>query len=123
MRSNRKVHILLLSLGCAALAGLFCLLGYAGYGIPCVFHRLTGYLCPGCGNSRAVMALLRLALGEALGYNPLFPLEFGYIAWVYVRCCREYLRGGRLTYRPPVPWVDAAVLVIVILWGILRNFL
>ena len=123
MKSNRKVHILLLCLGCAVLAGIFCLLRHTGHGIHCLIYERTGYLCPGCGNSRAVMALLQLQFREALGYNPLFPLEFGYIAWVYIRCCREYLRGGRFTYRPPVPWMDTAILIIVVLWGILRNFL
>ena len=43
-------------LGCIAVRlGVLQLLG----GIPpCALHRLTGYYCPGCGGTRAVVALL-----------------------------------------------------------------
>ena len=37
---------------------------------PCVFHKWTGYYCPGCGGTRAVKALLR---GDVIGsffYHP-----------------------------------------------------
>lgn len=120
---KRKLHILLLSCGCLAAAALFCVLAKAGITIPCIFHRVTGLLCPGCGNSRAALALLRLDLSSALEYNLLFPLEFGYIAWVYLRCCRSYLRGGRFSYHPPLPAVDIFVLVVIVLWGISRNLI
>ena len=121
--SNRKLHILLISGGCVAAAGIYALLIRTGLGLPCLFHEITGLLCPGCGNSRAALALLRLDIRAALGYNLLFPLEFGYIAWVFLYCCREYLKGGRFTYHPPLPWVDTGILIAIILWGILRNFL
>ena len=121
--SNRKLHILFIALGTGAAALLYALLSRAGIALPCMFHEITGFLCPGCGNSRAALALLRLDLRAAFGHNLLFPLEFGYIAWAYLRCCREYLRGGRFTYRPPCPWIDAGILIAILLWGIIRNFL
>lgn len=122
-RANRKLHILLLSVGCAGAAGLYSLLARAGIWIPCLFRRITGFLCPGCGNTRAALALLRLDVPAAIQANCLFPLEFGYIAWVYLRCCLSYLREGRFAYRPPCPAVDLIILMLVILWGIVRNFL
>lgn len=40
--------------------------------VPCVFRRLTGVICAGCGMSRAWLSLLRLDLVSALEYHPMF---------------------------------------------------
>lgn len=37
---------------------------------PCVFHRLSGLYCPGCGGTRAVKALLDGRLVECFLYHP-----------------------------------------------------
>ena len=38
---------------------------------PCLFHKWTGLHCPGCGNTRALHALLHGHIGASLSYNPL----------------------------------------------------
>ena len=40
-----------------------------GFGIPCMFNRFTGYLCPGCGTSRMALALLRFDFYSAFRFN------------------------------------------------------
>lgn len=121
--TRRQKGVLLLSGGIIAAVALFYGLALAGVGIPCLFYTCTGLQCPGCGNSRAALALLRLDISGALGYNLLFPLEFFYIAWVYIHCCKAFLRGGRFSYKPPYPVMDIVVLALVVLWGIVRNIL
>jgi len=37
----------------------------------CMFHRVTGWYCAGCGMTRASYAMMHLRFGEALRYNPL----------------------------------------------------
>ena len=37
---------------------------------PCVFHTFTGWLCPGCGATRALHELLHGRFVEALALNP-----------------------------------------------------
>ena len=37
----------------------------------CLFHKLTGLNCPGCGMTRAAHATLHGQLGEAFRFNPL----------------------------------------------------
>lgn len=121
--SRRRIHILMVSFGILAVIAIFYALARHGLGIPCLFHKLTGLMCPGCGNSRAAMALLELNIRAALQYNLLFPLEFFYIAWVYFFCCRQYLKGKGFSYQPPCIAFDVTVLIIVALWWVVRNLI
>ena len=94
-----------------------------GIGLSCLFYQITGLQCPGCGNSRAVLSLLRLDFAAALSYNLLFPLEFAYLLWVLLRCCYSYLREGRFRYRPLHITLDIGVLAAVLIWWVLRNLI
>lgn len=121
--AKRICHILLLSAALLAAVALFYALAMRGIGIGCPFYGLTGFQCPGCGNSRAAVALLRLDFLGAFQQNPLCFVEFFYLAWVYFHSCRAYLLGKRFSYWPPVPALDAVALAAVALWGVIRNFL
>jgi hypothetical protein len=39
--------------------------------VGCVFYRLTGFYCPGCGGTRSVIALFHGDLLKSLWYHPL----------------------------------------------------
>ncbi len=87
----------------------------------CLFHRVTGLYCPGCGTTRALHALSHGRLLAALGYNPLAvlllpPLSYACLCWVVDR-----LWGRRLP-RPELgpAWGRAAVVVVFAFW-VLRN--
>lgn len=121
--SRRRFLVLLLSAGSVLAVAVFYLLAQAGIGIPCLFRLVTGLLCPGCGNSRAALCLMRLDIAGAFAANPLFLPEFLYLAWVYLLSCKSYLSGGRFSYRPPWPAVDIILLGAVVLWWIVRNLL
>lgn len=64
-----------------AAAGLTYLLAVPNqYKIPCLFHYTTGYQCPGCGLTRASLAILRGDIPAAYNYNQLvffLPLFLG----------------------------------------------
>ena len=121
---TKRHRNVLIGVGIMALGlGLFWLLSRFGLGIPCLFYRFTGFQCPGCGNSRAALALLRLDFLAALQFNPLCLLEFFYIGWVLLHCVRSYLKGGTFSYRPPLLWLDISILAAVIIWWPLRNLL
>lgn len=106
---------------------LLCGLAYAlwlrvgGFGIPCMFHTLTGLDCPSCGVTRMCMALLRLDFEAAFGYNAaifcLLPLGIA----VAARQTYIYVRYGRVRLER---WATAAVvlmIVVLLVFGVVRN--
>ena len=122
---KRKRMLCLLGLGgaAAAVVAVFYLLARQGVGIGCPVYMLTKLRCPGCGNSRAVLALLEGDLLRALKMNWLFPVEFGYLLWVLGCGSAAFLRTGRFSYRPRRWWPDALLLAVILIWGIVRNLI
>lgn len=59
----------------------------------CVFHRLTGLNCPGCGSLRAMHQLLHGNLREALHLNALLVLSLPFFAWIAFRLVRQQMKG------------------------------
>jgi hypothetical protein len=117
-RIRKVILVTTLLLVAAAIAALAVRLGLR---IPCVFHLITGLNCPGCGNTRAVMAMLRFDFREMLYYNLLFPLEMAYLVYLYVSSAIHYVRTGRATYKPKRQWPDVVLLIILLAWGVVRN--
>ena len=85
-----------------------------GFGLPCVFYSLTGWLCPGCGVSRMCISLLRGDFAAAWDYNAaiLCLLPFGLA--VAIDIAVRYVRDGS---KQPHPWAS------VILWMMLAALL
>lgn len=111
--------LLVVVLGCAVLL-LFPPERASFYPV-CPVYRYLHLLCPGCGTTRALAALLRGHLYEALRWNALFVcLLPGAIAYV-LNC---YLRAlSRAAFRwPRVPvYSGYALLAISLLFGLVRN--
>ena len=87
---------------------------------PCAFYRVTGFYCPGCGNSRSVRALLEGRLIDSLRYNisPLLFLTVAGLRYAEIGCCL-FGRPRKLLPRKPIVVVPAAVLFG--LYFIVRN--
>jgi hypothetical protein len=56
---------------------------------------LTGHPCPGCGLTRATLALLHGHLGEAVALHPLAPLLVPLFGAFLLHAAVEYVREGR----------------------------
>jgi len=118
---QRVRNVVLVTLGLALAAAILALLVWKGFSVGCVFRRLTGLLCPGCGNTRATFALLQLDLAGMLRYNLLYPLEVFYLARIYFLCAKNYVKNGKAVYPARIAAVDVVCLVCILLWWILRN--
>lgn len=80
-------------------------------GVTCIIKNLTGYICPGCGITRACLSALRLELKKACMYNPMF--------WsVPVLLCSFYFDGHLVKKRNV-----NRVIHIAILSGFIINWI
>ncbi len=119
--SERRLGKLLVLLGGLLTLGLTYAwaMGRLGRGLPCLFYRLTGLLCPGCGVSRMCMALLRGDWAGAWAANPAICLLALPIAALLVCRAVRYVAGT-----PSRRWEGRAWLVIaglLLAFGVMRN--
>lgn len=86
---------------------------------PCPFLALTGWLCPGCGSTRALHALLHGDLVRALAMNPLLVIASPVLAWMALNAAGANPPGRRLL----MPWSanPKSWLVVLLGYGVLRN--
>jgi hypothetical protein len=68
---------------------------------PCLFHLATGFPCPGCGSTRAMLQLLQGHVTAALAFNPLMTLLAGAgVIWALYASAVLALRLPRLRVGP-----------------------
>ena len=88
----------------------------------CVFYKLTGLYCPGCGSGRASAALLHLDFAAAFKHNLLYVLLLPFIVYYLLK---QYIV---LVFRKDVlpmfsinVFAAKVVLAVILVFGILRN--
>ena len=88
----------------------------------CVFYKLTGLYCPGCGSGRASAALLHLDFAAAFKHNLLYVLLLPFIVYYLLK---QYivlvLRKDVLPMFSINGFAAKVVLAVILVFGILRN--
>lgn len=120
---QNRLFRLFLWCGIALAAGLLYahLVRVIGFGIPCIFHVVTGLDCPSCGVTRMCLSLLRLDFAAAYRYNAailvLSPLGIAVAArqaWLYVK-----------TGHPKLSKIEMGIIsfliVALLVFGVWRN--
>lgn len=51
--------------------------------IKCIFKTLTGYICPGCGMTRAFLSIIHLDFKSAFNYNPMIFMMPVFIIYIF----------------------------------------
>jgi hypothetical protein len=83
---------------------------------PCIFYRLTGFFCPGCGSRRAVSSVFEGNLLQAAGYNLLL---MAVVAERLIYFILAGFSGGKLQW--PTAWYYRMFFISAICFGIMRN--
>ena len=122
LRRQRNVAHALLALAlllCGAL--LLYPPGPASFYPVCPIHQCLGILCPGCGATRALAALLHGRLREALWLNALFVLLLPVALAGALESYRRALRPERFRWPQPPTAALYATLAAAAIFTVVRN--
>lgn len=88
---------------------------------PCLFHLATGAYCPGCGGTRALVALLQGRITDSIRLNPLVPYMAVSIPAIMMYRLYCLKKGGKMR---PLFWMTAvfAGLVLLVVNFIIKNY-
>jgi hypothetical protein len=88
----------------------------------CSLYKMTGYLCPACGNTRSVRALFGGDILISIGYNATPVLIFSFAVMFYIEFA-AFALGKRIRIIPRNYGFLAAFLTALALYYLLRNFI
>lgn len=92
-----------------------------GFAIPCIFYRITGLQCPGCGVTRMCLALMRLDFVAAYHYNKLLFIISPVIVFIIAQQIYRYIRFNDAKTPKAQTVILILLIVLLVIWGILRN--
>lgn len=123
MALSKRTKLIIAAAVPLALVMLFLLRDYimpVGHYFPCMFRKLTGLLCPGCGNTRAVNHLVHGRLWLALRSNPDLPFLIAVPLGFYIELIADIF-GRKLRIVPRSLWLWGAVIAAFAVFYVLRN--
>ncbi len=88
---------------------------------PCLFHLVTGYYCPGCGNTRSADALLHGNIPLALRNNAVLPFLVIILIILYIELILSVL-GKPRKLLPRKTWFWWLVGGVFAVYFVVRNF-
>lgn len=101
------------------LLGLFLYLNKQfSFFIPCIFHKLTGLYCPGCGITRMIISIINLNFKKAFEYNQLAFILSPFIMIYAVIYYYNWIQNKQYKINEKI-WY--ALIIISIIFMILRN--
>lgn len=92
--------------------------------IPCIFRKITGFKCPGCGITRMILSFVKLDFVDAFSANPFLFVVLPVMIVIYINNKIFYIRSGKQKEHGKFyKTMETLLLVAVVLFGIVRNIL
>ena len=108
------------------LAAVYVILKYlfdfdiVGDTLPCTLYTWTGFYCPGCGGTRAVVALLKGNILDSLYLHPFVPYAFFLGGWFMISQTIERMTKGKikiaLHFRMIYAWIAVGIIFLNFIW-------
>ncbi|GIF02851.1 DUF2752 domain-containing protein [Actinoplanes siamensis] len=118
----------------APLAVLACMGGAVGYTLvtdpthaeagaapTCLLKYTTGFVCPGCGGTRAAWYLLHGNLPAAARHHAIFVFAVPFLLYLYVAWAGRRLFRRRIPQLTISPRAMIVFMVVWAVWSVLRN--
>ncbi len=89
---------------------------------PCIFNLFTGFFCPGCGNTRSIIALVNRHIILSIRYNPFIFLALVFLALLYI----ELFTSTFYVHKKIIPRSNKFLFVtlgIMIIYYFIRNLI
>ena len=87
---------------------------------PCIFHKITGLYCLGCGGTRAMFALVRGDVFKSLFYHPIVAYTAVVGGWFMISQTIERMSKGKIHiamhFRIIYLWIGVALAVLNCIW-------
>jgi hypothetical protein len=87
----------------------------------CLLKYATGFVCPGCGGTRAAWYLLHADLPAAARHHAVFVFVLPFLLYLYVAWAGRRVFGWQLPELRISPAVIAGFLGVWAVWSVLRN--
>lgn len=122
MKKQRKKKILysLIAIAVFGIIYLFVFLKF-GFGIPCIFYKITGMKCPGCGMTHAIAELSQGNVKLALEYNALCLTALPVLCLYLLYRAMRYVNGKDEGFYIWEYVLLIVLFVVVVRYGIVRN--
>ena len=92
---------------------------------PCAFNKVTGLYCPGCGGTRATIALFRGQIIRSFRFHPFVLYGSVVGGWFMIsqtiqRISKDRIKIG-MHFRPVYLWI--ALAIVLIKWIVNASFI
>lgn len=119
IRAVKVIKLLISTLMIGISYGIFVI--KTGLGIPCIFKRITGFKCPGCGITTMFTYLMKLDFLKAFESNRMLFILLPVLLLVFIKYIYVYIKLGKRELSKGQSVVVNISLVLLIIFGILRN--
>lgn len=121
---NRFLKVILISVSIVLVGCAYAFFNSRyGFSIPCLFNKITGLQCPGCGVTRMCISLLNFDFRSAFKYNPvIFCFIPAGLYLLFIGIFR-YIRYGVNHFSKSENNLMIFMIAVFIIFGVIRNFI
>ena len=105
------------------MAGYAYLVSKIGFGIPCLFYKITGFQCPGCGITHMCLVLINGNIKEAFLANPVVFSFSPFILFLLFKSMLCYLNDKKFVLNRYQSIFCKIIIITLLCYGIIRNII